>query len=72
MIRERSGDAKILTRIGYDHYARLSARERTLLWLTKATDLHEDEPLMMMTHLFDFLRPDQEFIAIEKRVGFVR
>jgi serine/threonine-protein kinase len=55
-----------------DLYARLGDRERTLLWLKKATDLHEDEPLMMMTHLFDFLRQDQEFIAIEKRVGFVR
>ncbi len=55
-----------------DLYARLGDRDQTLFWLKKATDLHEDEPLVMMTHLFDFLRLDPEFIAIEKRVGFLR
>lgn len=55
-----------------DAYAHLENREQTLFWLKKATDLHEDEPLVMMTHLFDFLRQDPEFIALEKRVGFLR
>jgi hypothetical protein len=55
-----------------DLYAGLGDRDRRLLWLKKATDLREDEPLVMMTHTFDFLRRNQEFIALEKRVGFVR
>jgi hypothetical protein len=53
-----------------DVYARPGDRQGTLVWLKKATDLHEDETLLMMTHMFDFLRLDREFIALEKRVGF--
>jgi hypothetical protein len=28
--------------------------------------------LLLMMHLFDFLRDDPEFIGIERRVGFVK
>jgi TolB-like protein/Flp pilus assembly protein TadD len=55
-----------------DLYARLGDREKTLFWLKKAMDLDEDAPLLMKTHLYDALRQDPEFIALEKRVGFVR
>jgi len=55
-----------------DLYARLADRERTLFWLKKAVDLREDEALLMMTHVFDFLRQNTEFIGFEKRVGFLR
>ena len=55
-----------------DLYIRLKDRNKTLYWLKKATDLHEDEPLVMKTHLYDFLRRDPEFIALEKRVGLLR
>jgi tetratricopeptide (TPR) repeat protein len=51
-------------------YARIADRDGTLLWLWKATDLKEDAPLLMKTHQFDFLRHDNEFIALERRVGF--
>ncbi|MCU1257483.1 MAG: hypothetical protein JWO80_368 [Bryobacterales bacterium] len=55
-----------------DLYARLGNRERTLFWLKKAADLDEDAPLLMKTHLYDPMRGDPEFIALERRVGLVR
>ena len=55
-----------------DAYAHLGDRDQTLFWLRQSTDLHGDEALLLMAHIFDFLRQDQAFTGIEKRVGFVR
>ena len=52
-----------------ENYADLGDVEGTLHWLTEATDLDEDAPLLLKMRLFDFLRGDARFIAIEKRVG---
>ena len=51
-------------------YADAGNRERTLFWLTKATDLHEDGPIDTKTEsVYDFLRGDTGFKAIQRRVG---
>jgi len=53
-------------------YARLRDPDQTLKWLGRAADLREDAVLLLRTRLYDFLRGDPRFIALERRVGLVR
>jgi TolB-like protein/Tfp pilus assembly protein PilF len=53
-------------------YALLEDKSQTLLWLKKATDLHEDAPLLLLTHQYDFLRQEPEFQALERRAGLLK
>jgi hypothetical protein len=50
-------------------YADMQERELTIKWLKEATDRDEDAPLLMKTHLFDFVRDDPRFQTILRRVG---
>lgn len=51
-------------------YAEAGNRERTLYWLTKATDERDAAPLdAKVRSQFDFLRDDPAFKAILRRVG---
>jgi tetratricopeptide (TPR) repeat protein len=49
-------------------YADLHDREQTMKYLLESADKDEDAPLLMKTPLFDFVRDDPRFKALEARV----
>jgi TolB-like protein len=50
-------------------YAEGRNRAATLHWLQIAADRIEDAPLLMKTHIFDFVRDDPQFQQLLHRVG---
>ena len=58
------GLASTLTRL----HCHVQDRDGAIMWLRTAADRLEDAPLLLKTPIFDFVRDDPRFRAIEARV----